>query len=188
MAITIRERFADNRGAGAFGTPRNPLPLPVKLDDPLGYRQTLETPLGYEAVPSTNVWAFELERPAQVRAVRRSDDPLAVHVAVALQGPARIGGSNRGLVQTEDGRGDPAHNLGTSRLSLVHTAGGVGDWHLIERGRWLLLVSLGMPIDIRVQIDVEIRPRWALGHAEVALPERGPALLVAPPELALPEP
>lgn len=150
MAITIRERFTDGRGVGDVGSLRNPRPLPIKLDTAYGYKQTLDVRLGYEAIPSTQFWQIETDRRTEIRAQRRSTDPLAVHVAIALLGPDST--------------------LGPGRVSLVDTADGVGRWHVLEKGRWWLVAATGMPIDISIELDIEARPFWFAGSAVVPPP------------------
>jgi hypothetical protein len=107
----------------------------------------LRTTLGFEAMPSTDFWLFKLERETRLRAERISQDPYAVHVAVALI------------------------NAFTNRRveSLVHSQDGIGPEVLLPPGTYKLVVALGLPeviskIEIRLHAQVEQIRMTALAH------------------------
>jgi hypothetical protein len=137
MALTIRERTRTGRGVGAVGTTSNPLPVEGLVGAAEPTVQNFKLRLGFEAIPSTQVLSFVLERPAELRVQRHSTDPYIVHVAVGLQGP-------------DDNRGPGCR-------PLVQTQGGDSGWHQLEAGRWWLVVACGMPIDISLEINISLR-------------------------------
>ncbi len=164
MAISLRERKLTGRGVGALGTTNNPLPLEGLIGVQEPTIQKLALRLGFEAIPSTQVFSFLIARPAQLRVLRTSTDPYVVHVAVGLQGP-------------DD-------NRGPGRRPLVQTQGGDSGWHTIEAGRWWLVVASGMPIDIQFELEVQLLAVPAMLQQARCTPSL-PAVIDATPERAL---
>jgi len=125
--ISVREKPLANRGVGTLLHPK-PIELPLT-----GRVQTFEVSLGYEAVPSTDVWAIAVPRRSQLQLNRINNDPYAVHVAAAL-------------VDRQNRRVAP----------LVQSASGVGAVVDVEPGFYKIVISLGMPVLLK-PVPFELR-------------------------------
>lgn len=118
--ISVREKPLANRGVGTLLHPK-PIELPQT-----GKPQTFEVSLGYEAVPSTDVWQITVQRRSQLQLNRINNDPYVVHVAAAL-----VDHNNRRVAP------------------LVQSASGVGAVVDVEPGRYKIVISLGMPVMLK---------------------------------------
>jgi len=141
MALTIRESFFTGHGIGQVGTLLSPLAVEVDLSRQEGMSKHYPLRLGFEATPSTQYLGFQLNAPASIRVIRSSDDPYIVHVAAGLIGP-------------DDTR---AHGEGSG--PLIHTPNGDSGWRDLENGFWWIAVALGMPIDVRFDLEICFRPQ-----------------------------
>lgn len=127
--ISIRQ--APNQDAG-WGTLAAPKHLELPLLPP--YRR-IACRLGYEAVPSTEVFSFDAHGPRTIRVSRITEDRYGVHVGVAL-----LDADNRRVA------------------SLVDTADGVGASHEIPPGRYKIIASLGVAVEVRFELLIELSP------------------------------
>jgi hypothetical protein len=135
MVVSIRERFLDGRGVGTVGTRTNPLPLEVDLS--LGEQsQRLPMRFGFDALPASQFIGFSLETWGEMKLIRHSKDPYAVHVAAAATGPGQ----------------DPIS------FPLITTHNGITDWFRLQPGAWRICVALGMPLEVEVDIELFFRP------------------------------
>lgn len=126
----ISVRQASNQDGG-WGT----LNRPKRIDIPRLGQVQLHTRLGYEAMPSSEVWAFQVSYPLQLQVNRLSEDRMANCVAVAL-----LDGENRHVAP------------------LVATARGVGQPVRIPAGSYKIIASLGIAEDVTVEIEVNAAP------------------------------
>lgn len=141
--ISVREKPLADRGVGTLLHPK-PLKLPLT-----GGVQSFEVSLGYEAVPSTDIWQIRVERRSQLQLNRINNDPYAVHVGAAL-----VDASNRRIAP------------------LVQSASGIGGVVDVEPGLYKIVISLGMPVLLK-PVPFELRATAigagidALGIAQV---------------------
>lgn len=126
--ISVRER------PGPFGE-RGTLNRPTPIEIPRLGQQRLHTRLGYEAIPSTEVWAFDAPWPLQLQVNRLSQDRAANCVAVAL-----LDGGNRHVAP------------------LVNTARGVGLPVAVPAGTYRIIASLGIAEEVTVELEVNAAP------------------------------
>lgn len=144
MAITIREppNLAGFNKGGTWGTLLEPRPfeIPIRLDHGggviVGGVTELETTLGFEAEPSTDVWCFNLPHAAWLQVDRLCDDIYGIHVGVAL-----VDGQNRRVAP------------------LVQSVSGIGDEVEIQPGFYKLIAALGVPeriVNLRLRFTLSI--------------------------------
>lgn len=136
--ISVRERPDSQGGRGTLNRPK-PIEMPR-----LG-QQVLHTRLGYEATPSTEVWAFHAPFPLQLQVTRRSEDRAANCVAVALldEGNRRV-------------------------APLVATARGVGLPVTVPAGSYRIIAALGIPEEVTVELEVNVAPPVGLAGSLLA--------------------
>jgi hypothetical protein len=135
MVVSIRERFNDGRGVGTVGTRSKPLPL--NLDLSKGEQvQLLPMRFGFDALPASQFIGFELESWTEMKLIRHSKDPYAVHVAAAATGPGQ----------------DPIS------FPLITTHNGITDWFRLQPGPWRICVALGVALDVEVDLELAFRP------------------------------
>jgi hypothetical protein len=130
MAITIRERNLKRN------SPSNPQFIEVSLNSADGSSQRLELNLGYDAEALSWFYRFTLERAADVRVRRLSDDPYAVHLGVTL---SRLESRNGQI--------------------LVGTADGDSGWVTLAPGTYRMVAAATMQITLKAVLLFEARPR-----------------------------
>lgn len=101
---------------------------------------TVRARLGFSGRPQSDFWRLEFSEETLVTAVRRSDDPAAIHLAVGLVSP--------------DGR-----HLG----SLVTSPGGTGPQVRCGPGPVVLVAAMGLAAEIEATIALSFLP--VLGQA-----------------------
>lgn len=117
--VTVREKPVQDQFHGTLVNPKR-WELPS-----MGGITEATTQLGYEAVPSTDVWQITVPRKSDLRMTRISSDRYAVHVGAAL-----IDQNNKRVAP------------------LVQSASGKGEVVTVEAGTYKVVVSLGMPVRI----------------------------------------
>lgn len=115
--ITVREKPVIDQFHGTLVNPK-----PIELPEHGGVAE-VSTELGYEAVPSTDVWLIRIPRLSHLRVDRLCDDRYAVHVGAAL-------------IDMNNKRVAP----------LVQSASGRGELVTVEPGTYKIVASLGMPV------------------------------------------
>lgn len=130
--ISVRQKPDQTGGWGTLNRPK-------QFEMPWLGRHSLHTSLGYEAMPSSEVWAFATPRGLQLQVTRRSDDAMANCVAVAL-----LDDNNRHVAP------------------LVATAGGVGEPVTVPAGEYRIIASLGVAEMVQIELEVNAQPALAL--------------------------
>lgn len=130
MAITIRER--NNKRTSAA----HPQLLEVNLASADGGVVRMPVQLGFDTEALSHFFRFTLERRAEIRVQRISDDPYAAHVGITV------------------GReGERVSSL------LVGDAAGDSDWVAMEAGTYRLIVGSVFPAEQRLELVFAARPR-----------------------------
>lgn len=157
MALTVR-----GAGGSAIGSTRAPIAVDVNLGQVEPPPISVSMRLGYEELPSVQVYEFVFPRPAELRLVRRGEDRYIVHVQVTVSGG------------------------GPGSAYAITTANGEGEWKVLPAGVYRITCALGIPEEIDVELDIHARPRrWRLqgiadGHGSgLAIPSPSSAQLIA---------
>lgn len=146
--ISVREKADPQGGRGTLNRPK-------VVEMPRLGQQRLQTRLGYEATPSSEVWAFHAPYAMQLQVNRLSEDRAANCVAVAL-----LDGDNRHVAP------------------LVSTARGVGLPVTIPPGDYRIIASLGIPEEVVVEIEVNAAPPVGL-HSRLVVQAGGRGVLLS---------
>ena len=133
MALSVRGLSDEYQPR--YGTPQAPLPLTIDLSrvEPAPLR--LQSRLGYEMVPATQVYSLEAPRHFELRIDRASEDRYARFIAVAVMD----------LSSRE-------------RLYQISRASGEGEWQELPAGRFLVICSLGVAEEVALDLQLQARP------------------------------
>ncbi len=139
LALTVRGGRAASMmaasGGGPNGTVLNPNWVEVglqQIDPPL---IRLQTQLGYERIPSTQVFGFKASKRFELQINRRSADPYIVHVQITV------------------------YRIGERRsVYAVTTASGRGDLVELPAGDYRIICALGIPEQVDLELELLVRP------------------------------
>jgi hypothetical protein len=139
LALTVRGGRAANMmaasGGGPNGTVLNPNWVEVglqQIDPPL---IKLQTQLGYERIPSTQVFGFKASKRFELQINRRSTDPYIVHVQITV------------------------YRIGERRsVYAITTASGRGDLIELPAGDYRIICALGIPEQVDLELELLVRP------------------------------
>ncbi len=159
MALTVRGGRAANMmgasGGAANGTMLNPRWVELDFKRLNAPPARLAMQLGYERIPSTQVYGFKALQPFELQINRLASDPYVVHVQVTV---SRIG----------------------ERPSCyaVTSASGRGERVVLPAGEYRIVCALGVAEQVNLELDVFTSPVFTYMRSLVAEGE-GTALLQA---------
>jgi len=116
---------------GGWGSLARPKPLAWSWAD----GATVRVRLGFSGRPHSDFWALDLPEPTLISAVRRCDDPAAVHLSVGLVTPT-------------------GRHLG----ALIHSPGGGGSTVSAGPGRVVLVCAIGLAAEIDATVQLSFAP------------------------------
>jgi len=139
VALTVRRE-----GTASSGTISRPIAVALDLsrvEPPVIERRQK---LGYEALPSTAVYAIRASKRFELKLGRGSDDRYAAHIQVTA-----IDGSGRAVYQ-------------------LTRADGQGEWQQLAAGEYRIVAALLIPEEVELALTIAARPARVRLAAAVA--------------------